>query len=303
VTAVDANGNTVPGYLGTVSFASSDSAAVLPASYTFTAADHGVHTFNVTLNTVGAATVTATDLAGGVKGTASTQVTTVVDPSTIDLTHWNLTLPSGPQGSPTVVPTSSLVAGYSSQYFYKNADGALVFWCPVTGVHTTNSSYPRSELRETNADGSLAAWNVATGTATLSATLAVNQIPSTGNVVIGQIHDNGSAGVKDEPLIKLVYQSGNLVAQVRPTPASSTNNNFTLATGIALNTNFSYTIELSNMTLSVQINGVTKYSATIDPSWTSQGMYFKAGAYCQDNVGPATEGAMVTFDALTITHA
>ena len=61
VTAQDAANNTTPGYTGTVHFSSSDSQAVLPANYTFTAADAGVHTFSVTLKTAGAQSITATD--------------------------------------------------------------------------------------------------------------------------------------------------------------------------------------------------------------------------------------------------
>ncbi|MGD0863440.1 MAG: S53 family peptidase, partial [Candidatus Limnocylindrales bacterium] len=53
VTARDAYGNTVAGYRGTVHFSSTDPAAVLPADYTFTAADNGVHVFSVTLKTAG----------------------------------------------------------------------------------------------------------------------------------------------------------------------------------------------------------------------------------------------------------
>ena len=51
VTATDANGNVLTNYTGTVDFADLaplDSQAVLPANYTFTAADQGVHTFTVT---------------------------------------------------------------------------------------------------------------------------------------------------------------------------------------------------------------------------------------------------------------
>jgi hypothetical protein len=61
VTALDAQGHTATSYLGTVHFTSSDARAVLPADYTFTPADHGVHTFTVTLRTAGSRTLTATD--------------------------------------------------------------------------------------------------------------------------------------------------------------------------------------------------------------------------------------------------
>ena len=60
VTAQDASNATVTGFTGTVAFSSSDPLAGLPANYTFTAADHGVHTFTVTLKTAGSDTVTVT---------------------------------------------------------------------------------------------------------------------------------------------------------------------------------------------------------------------------------------------------
>jgi|GEM_PF-3245192 len=61
VTAKDGSGNTATGYLGRIHFTSTDPAAVLPADYTFTAGDAGVHTFTVTLKTPGTQSVTATD--------------------------------------------------------------------------------------------------------------------------------------------------------------------------------------------------------------------------------------------------
>ncbi len=53
VTATDAYGNLATGYTGTVHFSSSDSQAVLPANYTFTAADAGMHSFSAALKTAG----------------------------------------------------------------------------------------------------------------------------------------------------------------------------------------------------------------------------------------------------------
>ncbi|HEX3147811.1 MAG TPA: hypothetical protein VHR66_06980 [Gemmataceae bacterium] len=61
VVALDASNHPVRNYTGAVHLTSSDTAAVLPADYTFTAADNGVHKFSVTLNTAGSQTVTATD--------------------------------------------------------------------------------------------------------------------------------------------------------------------------------------------------------------------------------------------------
>src|SRR5206468_2243455 len=65
VTARDAFGNTAVGYTGTVHFTSSDGQAVLPANYTFTGGDAGVHTLNATLKTAGTQSITATDTVSG----------------------------------------------------------------------------------------------------------------------------------------------------------------------------------------------------------------------------------------------
>jgi FG-GAP-like repeat/RTX calcium-binding nonapeptide repeat (4 copies) len=61
VSAFDLSGNPDPAYTGTVHFTSSDYQAVLPADYSFTAADHGVHTFSVTLDTAGTQSLSVAD--------------------------------------------------------------------------------------------------------------------------------------------------------------------------------------------------------------------------------------------------
>src|SRR5262249_6661031 len=60
--ALDANGNVDPFYTGTVSFYSTDEAALLPADYTFTLDDAGEKTFTVTLNTLGNQTIVVFDV-------------------------------------------------------------------------------------------------------------------------------------------------------------------------------------------------------------------------------------------------
>src|SRR5208337_3750890 len=66
------------GYRGTVQFTSTDRGAgvVLPANYTFTAADNGVHTFTgLRFVTSGTQSVTATDtVSNSITGSASVAV-------------------------------------------------------------------------------------------------------------------------------------------------------------------------------------------------------------------------------------
>ncbi len=61
VTAKNTDGTTAADYTGTIRFTSSDGQAVLPAFYTFTVADSGLHTFSATLKTAGTQSLTATD--------------------------------------------------------------------------------------------------------------------------------------------------------------------------------------------------------------------------------------------------
>jgi autotransporter-associated beta strand protein len=78
VTALDPDGNIVNTYAGTVHFTTSDpSGGSLPADYTFTQADEGVHTFadGATLFTTGSQTITVTDAITGIDGSVTVLVT------------------------------------------------------------------------------------------------------------------------------------------------------------------------------------------------------------------------------------
>lgn len=74
VTDDDASGAADTGYRGTVAFSSSDVQAGLPASYTFTAADAGAHTFTLTLKTAGAQSVSVADTTSSNVAAASSSI-------------------------------------------------------------------------------------------------------------------------------------------------------------------------------------------------------------------------------------
>ena len=63
VKALDAHGRAWASYRGTIHFTSTDPGARLPADYTYTAADAGVHTFTVEYTTPGTQGVRASDMA------------------------------------------------------------------------------------------------------------------------------------------------------------------------------------------------------------------------------------------------
>jgi hypothetical protein len=72
VTVLDAYGNKVKNYFGTVHFGNTAGAAGLPADYTFTGNDAGVASFTVTLNTTGNQILSVLDVDNGLLNASTT---------------------------------------------------------------------------------------------------------------------------------------------------------------------------------------------------------------------------------------
>jgi hypothetical protein len=129
VTALDSYGNVASSYVGTIHFTSSDAKAVLPADYTFTSADAGMHTFSVTLKKAGAQTITATDTASG---TRTGSAPSTVSPGPV--THLMLTAStSTPKaGAPFTITVTALDAygnqapAYRGTIHFSSTDAAAV---------------------------------------------------------------------------------------------------------------------------------------------------------------------------------
>jgi hypothetical protein len=110
VEAEDASNRLATGYTGTVTFSlgTPDAGATLPAAYTFTASDHGVHRFTVTLNAAGSETINATGTiaSGTIKGSATTTVT----PAPVATQLLVITSEQAATGVPTNVTVEALDA-------------------------------------------------------------------------------------------------------------------------------------------------------------------------------------------------
>ena len=251
--------------------------------------------------------------------------------SNFDLSHWYLQLPTaggvltGTGGSVDSASTSQLIGGFTNNYFYTAADGAMTFWVPDNGATTSGSSHPRSELREELSPGDTGFnWSLY-GTHVLTATCVVSNVPSdTGKVCIGQIHEpnikpDGSASANNEHMImfdlfnKKIYANINLDGD----QSSSFSKTFISGTNVALGRPINYTMSVVNGLLQIVVNNVTNswdlFSGTnfqghIAQNWDAASgntLYFKAGDYNQtvDTCGCSTDGAMVAFYALANTHA
>jgi hypothetical protein len=116
VTLKDPDGTIATGYRGTIHFASSDPQAVLPADYSFTTADAGVHTFSAILKIAGRQSITAADTA--TPSFTGTQAGITINPTVVSA----LSVASFPS------PTTAGVAGtftVTARDAYGNRTGYL----------------------------------------------------------------------------------------------------------------------------------------------------------------------------------
>jgi hypothetical protein len=145
ITAKNANGTTATNYTGTVRFTSSDGLAVLPADYTFTAADAGVHAFSAILKTAGTQSLTATDTTTASLTGSETGITvTPAAASTMTVAGFPSPTTAGVAGSFTVTlkdPYGNIASGYTGTVHFTSSDGKAslpanyTFRAADAGVH------------------------------------------------------------------------------------------------------------------------------------------------------------------------
>jgi hypothetical protein len=187
-----------------------------------------------------------------------------------------------------------------------NPDGSVTFLAHVDGAHTSGSKYPRSELREIKPDGSLAAWKLSDG-GTMTATLRIDAIPTLkdgtpGKAVIGQIHG------KNDELIRLYWNNGviNFHNDISGTDHKEHEFTFDGLPVIPLGKEFSYLIHAGpSLAVHIHLDGklYIKTIDPLDPKWTSDSLYFKAGVYLGENASQGATGfGQVTFTALDYSH-
>lgn len=206
-------------------------------------------------------------------------------------------------GHVDITPTQ-LQGGYiNSPYYCMNSAGnAVQFQVFMNGGRTSaNTKYPRSEYREmaTGSTSTKASWSGSSGRHILrGATKVMHMEADKPEVVVGQMHD-----ASDDTLQIHVTGSSAAGSETWNLKVNGTQT-ATLATGVALGQEVSWDIDVNNGTLTVKINGTTKYTG--NPGWGS-GQYFKAGCYPQQNStdqsNPSTGYSRVELRNLFVSHA
>ncbi len=219
---------------------------------------------------------------------------------------WKVTTPAEPTGGKSVyeVDSADLQAGYSDENIYAayDADGVLgvVFYCPVDGYKTANTSYTRSELREMlDPDDKCTNWTYQ-GTHILRTEQAVTAVPASGKVYTSQIHGIAQNGDNENPLVKVQYAydadkgTGAIKVYMKNgTSSSAADIVYTFSVPVDLGQKYTTEIMVVDGVVFVTIGTLVDgemYTETfrhdfveIDPLWTDILYYFKLGNYCQDS--------------------
>jgi hypothetical protein len=230
-----------------------------------------------------------------------------------NLTNWSLTLPvdssGGITGSPVTISAAQLTAGYTNPPFFFTAtnDGAMVFYTPASGAHTSGSTHPRTELREQIVPGSTVVNWTGNGTHVLNARCQVNTVSNGCMTCIGQIHGKSV----DLPLVMIDYDSRQNNGTINVFVKYNTNDvpvnghvdsTLTFA-NVGLNTDINYQLLVTNGVVFITINGVTQSQNfyAYDTNWATVDFYFKAGNYYVTSTN--NNPAQVSFYSLTASHA
>lgn len=160
----------------------------------------------------------------------------------------------------------------------------VVFRAPVNAETTSNSDYPRTELREMTADGTKELfWPSTEGTHTLTLTQAITAVPQAKkHVVAGQIHGDDD----DLLVIRLEYPKLYLTR--------SKSNLVTLDENYALGKRFTVKFAANDGKIAVYYNNGASPVYVLDKEVKEA--YFKAGVYTQSNCETEESPDLCTAD-------
>ncbi|MFD3311870.1 polysaccharide lyase family 7 protein [Streptomyces sp. NPDC058694] len=211
-------------------------------------------------------------------------------------TGWKLQLPlPNSSGTPQEIKQPALKTYNKAPWFTTTSDcKAILLRAAVNGATTSNSGYPRSELREMTADGSATkSWPSTSGTHTMVVDQAITHLPKTKpHVMAGQIHDETS----DVTSFRLEGTSLYITS-------FNTTHYKLVTSNYQLGTRFQGKFVAHDGKVDVYYNGALK--ATVTAPFGSG--YYKAGAYTQancNNSSPCDNSnyGEVALYGVTVTH-
>jgi hypothetical protein len=311
ITAKYANGTTATNYTGAVHFTSSDPLAVLPANYTFTAAEAGVHAFSATLKTAGttaAGSITVTDTARA--SLIGTQSGITVNPAAAS--KLDVFFPDGGPGgiagnsfSFTLTaydPYNNIATGYTGTVHFTSTDGQAILPGDYTFTAADAGGHTFSAILKTAGSQTVTATDTVSGSITSSFTGPVSPAAASSMIVAG-FPSPTTAGVAGTFTVTLKDPYDNIASgysgTVRVTSSdgkASLPANYTFTAADAGVHTFSATLKTTG-TQSI----TAKDTVTVALTGTDGGITVKPGAASRFILSaPASVSAGVPF-SLTIT--
>jgi hypothetical protein len=220
ITVKYGDGSTDINYTGTVHFTSSDLAAVLPADYTFTAADAGVRTFSTTLKIAGTQSITATDTAAvDVRGTESGITVMPIAASMLWVGGFPLPTTAGVADTFTVTafdPYFNIATSYTGTVHFSSSDGKASLPSNYTFTAADAGTRTFSAALKTAGTQWLAATDISNSAFTSTESgIVVSAAAASQFIISGPA--SVSAGVPFSLTVKVVDAYGNVVTNYRGT--------------------------------------------------------------------------------------
>ncbi|HLN32693.1 MAG TPA: choice-of-anchor tandem repeat GloVer-containing protein [Gemmataceae bacterium] len=168
VTVQNPDGSTDTGYIGTIHFTSSDSKAVLPAAYTFTAGDAGMHTFSATLDTAGSQFITGFDTNSSIVGQIEVTVTAAAV-SSLNISGYPSSTVAGTSNSFTATaydPYGNVATGYLGTVSFSSSDAQAGLPANYTFQASDNGTHTFSAVLKTAGSQSITATDTSNSSVT-----------------------------------------------------------------------------------------------------------------------------------------
>ncbi len=215
VTALDTYGNVATSYTGTITFTSSDGAAVLPPNTTIVPEDQGTFSFTATLETVGTQSITATDTTtSSITGTESNISVELTVPKSLVITGFPATVTAGTAGNVTVTAYNAdgtVTTGYTGTVDFSSTDGNALLPAPYTFTSADAGTHTFSVTLETAGSQSITVTDSSTSTLTGTETGITVQPAALAKLLVSGFPTNPTAGTAHNFTVTATDAYGNVI--------------------------------------------------------------------------------------------
>ncbi len=326
VTALSPGGGTDTAFLGTVQFSSTDPKAVLPANFTFIAADDGQYTFTVTFKTAGTQSITATDTTTStITGTEGGITVSPAAASSFKVTGFPSPDTAGAAENITVTafdPYGNIATGYTGTVHFTSSDPKAVL--PANFAFTTayDGQYTFTATLETAGTQSITATDTSSSTITGSQTgIKVNAAAAT-LLMLSGFPGTVTAGAADNFTVTAYDAYGNIATGYTGTvhftssdPKAVLPANFPFSSANAGQSTFSVTFETAGTqsitatdtttstitgTASVSVAAASTAATFLKQDPTTQGTWIHTyGAQGYDVIGSSSSVSIPSYATVT----